>query len=136
VIGRTPRGLSDRVIKLEAKRKPVHGSELFVIWGKDAADLESKIKKAKTTGDLKSGDRCSAHIWPRSSKMPPSRRTSLLAMFKSNMNDHELEAWFEARGLVRGREAPEGPRHPSPDSLNFSSEQLCEIIASELPRAE
>jgi hypothetical protein len=47
----------------------VHGSDLFVIWGRIAADLESKIKKAKASGDLNPGDRYSARIWPRSTEM-------------------------------------------------------------------
>jgi len=46
MIGRPPRGLSDRVVKLEAERRLARGSDLFVIWAKNAADLEGKIKEA------------------------------------------------------------------------------------------
>jgi hypothetical protein len=60
VIGRGPRGLGDRVVRLEAKHKHIHGSDLFVIWGRNAADIEGKIEKAKAAGDLKPGDRYSA----------------------------------------------------------------------------
>ena len=103
VIGRAPRGLGDRIVKLEAKRRPAHGSDLFVIWGKDSADLESKVSKA----DLKPGDRYSAGIWPRSTEMPPSRNTSLFAMFQSNEDD-ELEAWLDCNG-TKGQKDPATP---------------------------
>jgi hypothetical protein len=42
-------------------------------------------------------------------------------MLQSNNDDHELEAWFEAQGLVRDRKPPDDPCHPSPDSLSFSN---------------
>jgi hypothetical protein len=107
---------------------PPHSSDLFVIWGKDAADLESKVSKA----DLKPGDRYSAGIWPRSTEMPPSRQTSLFAMFQSNEDDPELEAWLDCNGYKR----TEGPCHPDPDTRHFSSEELCQVLAGGLPRAE
>jgi hypothetical protein len=74
------------------------------------------------------GDRNSANIWPRSSEMPPSRHTSPFAMFESH--DHEIEALIEACGLAPDHITTDGPRYSDPDSLHFSNEQLCEIMAS------
>jgi hypothetical protein len=129
---RTPRGLNGGVVKLEAGRKQVHGSDLFVIWGKGAADVESKVKKAKASGDLNPGDRYSARIWSRSTEMPASRWTSLFAMFKSNKDDHELEAWLDCNGHKR----TEGPCHPDPVACHYPSDELCEQLASVLPRLD
>jgi hypothetical protein len=126
MIGRAPRGLGNRIVKLEADRKHTGGSDLFMVWGKSAADLEIKIKKAKAAGELKSGDRYWLGIWPSSTEMPASRWTSVFAMFEGR--DGEFEAWKKAIG----HKSLDGPLHPDPALL--SSEQLCEIVASNLPR--
>jgi hypothetical protein len=63
--------------------------------------------------------------------MPPSRHTSIFAMFESKRDDHELEAWLEAGGHKKSDE----PYRPIPDACEYSSEQLCEILASGLPQA-
>jgi hypothetical protein len=130
MIGRTPKSLGDRIVRLEAGRKKSGGSDLFLVWGKNPVDLKRKIKHARSAGELKSGDRFWAGIWPSSTEMPASRRTSVFAMFE-DLNG-ELEAWLGTMGHKR----PGGPCHPNPDLLEFSSEQLCEIVASHLPRCE
>jgi hypothetical protein len=132
MIGRFPRNLGERLVKLEAGWNSASGSDLFVIWGKNDADLKRKVGEARAVGDLKPGDRYSARIWPRSSEMPPSRHTSLFAIFLSNRNERELEAWLEAKGY----RATDESNASIPSACEFSNEQLCEILASGLQRAD
>jgi hypothetical protein len=128
MIGRSSR-LGDRIVKLEAGHKNTGSSDLFLIWGKNAADLERKLQRAKASGDLKAGDRYSANVWPGSNEEPVSRRTSIFAMFLKNHEDHEFEAWVEASGL----KLLDPGNHT--DLTSYSSEDLCAVLASGLPRA-
>ena len=54
-----------------------------------------------------------------------TRAFSIFAMFKSNKDDRELEAWFDCNG----HKWTEGPCHSDPDACHYSSEELCESIA-------
>jgi hypothetical protein len=48
-----------------------------MIWGRDDADLASKLNNAKAEGDLQPGDKFDTRIWPYSSEPPPPRWISL-----------------------------------------------------------
>src|SRR6202035_5212544 len=71
-----PNNLKGRVVKLERLRRP-KGDRFFMIWGRDKADLERKLAKAKAEGDLLPGDRFDTRIWTNSSAPSPPRWTRL-----------------------------------------------------------
>ena len=63
------RNLVERVIELE-RRRPKQASRFYMIWGKDDADCATKLKTAKTNGEVKLADRFDTRFGPN----PPQCR--------------------------------------------------------------
>src|SRR5271169_2167498 len=68
--------LIGRVIELERLRRP-KGGRFFMIWGRDDADLASKLSNAKASGDARVGDKFNAAIWTSPAQPPDARWVSL-----------------------------------------------------------
>jgi hypothetical protein len=121
-----PRNLADRVIELERQCPSKQGSRFFMIWGKNDADCTAKLKKANADGELKRGDRFDMKIWTKPAPIPGSRWTS----FRQMMDDEDFLVWHEATA-ARSEKPEIGP--PSRDLLQYSTEELCELITASLP---
>jgi hypothetical protein len=85
------RNLAERVMELE-RRCPNEPSRFYMIWGKDDADCATKLKKAKTDGEIKRGDRFDMKVWTNPAPMPAPRWTSFPQMLEVG----EFEVWYDA----------------------------------------
>jgi hypothetical protein len=80
----SPNNLKGRVVELERLRRP-KGARFFMIWGRDEADLATKLTKAKADRDLLPGDRFDTKIWTCSSAPSPPRWTRLDEMSREEL---------------------------------------------------
>ena len=117
---RRPNNLIDRVIALERLRRP-KGGRFFMIWGRDDADLASKLNNAKAIGDVRVGDKFNAAIWTSPTQPPGARWVSL-----DEVSDEELV-------ILLGSEAKTGNDHRSVNVARYLSDaELSSIYANGL----
>ena len=102
------------------KTRPKSG-RFFMIWGRDDADLASKLSNAKAEGALRLGDRFDTRIWTYSVLPPPPPRWISL----DEMTCDELAM------IAAGEDREARPLHSSTAS-QWSDAELSEIYANGL----
>jgi hypothetical protein len=120
-----PRNLAERVMELE-QRCPKEPSRFYMIWGQDDADCAAKLKKAKADGEIKRADRFDIKVWTKSIPIPAPRWTSF-----PQMEDEEFEAWYHA--MPNRSQVVEMDASSRALMLQYSNEDLCEILIASLP---
>ncbi len=82
------RAVKSRLRKVEEKTRP-KGAKLYVVWGRDEAEVERIIADARKAGVLRPDDKVSGGVWRLASEMPPSRWASW-----DELSIDELREWI------------------------------------------
>jgi hypothetical protein len=67
-----PRGIETRLRRLEVARRP-NAAAFFLLWGRNPAELETRLEDAKERGAVTRGDPLVRAIWTGNNGTPPAR---------------------------------------------------------------
>ncbi len=124
------RVVKSRLRKVEEKTRP-KGAKLYVVWGRDEAEVERLITDARKAGVLRPEDKPEASVWRLPSEMPRSRWTTL-----DEMSGEELDERIRVLNELICAQTGKEPHEAREEFIRWARENGYGEIASLMEKGE